>query len=369
MAAVYIHIPFCKSRCKYCDFYSTTLLGRRAEYIEALLAEIAMRTDEIGENIPTIYFGGGTPSLLEVADIQRILSTLLPSTQSDTAMDREITLEANPGDLTIDKLQALRRLGINRLSIGIQSLDDNLLHMIGRRHTAAEAITAVNWAREAGFDNISVDLMYGLPGQTIEQWIHDIDTVLTLRPEHISCYCLSYEDGTPLTRMLSRGEISEVDEETENAMYDTLCDKLQQAGYFRYEVSNFALPGRQSRHNSSYWNHTPYVGLGAGAHSYSQDVRSWNISDIEAYIQASLARSLLRESEKLDEEALHTEQVMLGLRTALGIDPDLVADRQPELNRYIAQGLLTFQQHPSGQRICTTQEGLHILNRIIQDLI
>lgn len=369
MAAVYIHIPFCKSRCLYCDFYSTTLLGRRTEYVDALLAEIAMRTDEIGENIPTIYFGGGTPSLLAVEDIERILSALLLAVHSTAELEREITLEANPGDLTTDKLQSLREMGINRLSIGIQSLDDNLLRAIGRRHTAGEAMTVVQWAREAGFDNISVDLMYGLPGQTMEQWAKDLDTILSLHPEHISCYCLSYEDNTPLARMLNRGEIREVDEETENAMYDILCNKLQQAGYLHYEVSNFALPGRESRHNSSYWNHTPYVGLGAGAHSFSNNARSWNMADLEAYIQASLARSLHRESETLDEEAIHTERIMLGLRTANGIDPNLVSDKQTELNRYIEQGLLTIQSQTSGERICATQPGLHILNRIIQDLI
>lgn len=357
MIGVYIHIPFCKSRCKYCDFYSTTLLDQREQYVEALLREITSLSslrDTLspkGEReIGTIYFGGGTPSLLEVEQIERILSPLIPPSREGV----EITLEANPGDLTLEKLQALRAIGINRLSIGIQSFQDELLRTIGRRHTATEAIEAVLMARQAGFDNLSIDLMYGLPGQTEALWHADIEQALALQPEHISCYCLSYEEGTVLTRMLERGEIEETDEDTANRMYDYLCEQLKAHGYEHYEVSNFALPGRRSRHNSNYWNNTPYIGLGAGAHSYDGTRRYWNTGDITGWKQ---------EYEVLTDEDRHTEAIMLGLRTAEGIGKKLVDSSKAQA--FLAQGLLREEK---GHYIAT-QQGLHILNRIIEDLI
>lgn len=362
---IYLHIPFCKSRCRYCDFFSTTLLARRHEYVDALLREIEQRRGEMHAGIRTIYFGGGTPSLLETADIRRILDALLSPLGDEHTDPVEVTLEANPGDLTTDKLRALRAIGINRLSVGIQSFDDNLLQRIGRRHTAAQAVRAVQEARDAGFTNISIDLIYGLPTQTMALWEQDIHIALSLRPEHISCYCLSYENDTALTRMLERGEITAIDDDTENRMYDRLCDLLRNHGYEHYEVSNFALPGFYSQHNSSYWNHTPYVGLGAGAHSFDGSTRSWNPDDLDIYINNILARSLQRESERLDAEALHTEQIMLGLRTAQGIPAALVADRPTVVQAYVNRHMLAIDH----DTIRATQQGLHLLNRIIEDLV
>lgn len=372
---IYIHVPFCKSRCKYCDFYSTTLLDLREQYVEALLKEIEqVRSGQLaypplgGWGGSTIYFGGGTPSLLEVGQIETILTALrnplLTSPEGEEQV--EITLEANPGDLTLEKLQALHAIGINRLSMGIQSFQDELLRTIGRRHTAAQAIEAVQMARQAGFDNLSIDLMYGLPGQTEAQWHADIEQALALRPEHISCYCLSYEEGTVLTRMLEQGEIEEVDDDTANRMYDYLCEQLKAHGYKHYEVSNFALPSRHSRHNSSYWNNTPYIGLGAGAHSYDGTRRYWNIGDIRAYIAAMNGngdKAAICEAELLTDEDRHTEAVMLGLRTSDGIDKNLVDSHK--VQAFLAQGLL---REKKGHYIATRQ-GLHILNRIIEDLI
>ena len=249
MAGLYIHIPFCKSRCLYCDFFSTTLLERQEAYIEAVCKELAQRQDETGEAIETVYIGGGTPSTLDI-------STLSALNQHITSIQNplEITMEMNPGDSSLQYIQALRQMGINRLSIGIQSFQDDLLRQIGRRHTASQAIETVRMTQEAGFDNISIDLMYALPTQTMKQWKADIETAISLNVQHISSYGLMYEEGTELTRQLEAGDIAMLDEDEENAMYDYLCERLRQAGFVHYEVSNFALPGREAKHNSNYWN-------------------------------------------------------------------------------------------------------------------
>ena len=359
MKGVYVHIPFCKSRCSYCDFFSTTQLERREEYVQALLKEIAARVPE-DEEITTIYFGGGTPSTLETGQIERLLNALLAKTPT---IPSEITLEANPGDLTKEKLTALHAMGINRLSIGIQSFEDDQLQRIGRRHNAAQARQAVRDAQAAGFDNISIDLIYALPGETITTWQQDINEALALKVQHISCYCLSYEPGTPLTNQLNAGRIMSVGEETENAMFDELCDSLTTNGFIHYEVSNFALPNRQSKHNSSYWNNTPYIGLGAGAHSYDGPKRRWNIADLAAYVKGIISDSTYWEEEVLTEEQKEIEHIMLGLRTSEGITltEALRAKAQP----LVEKGLLTIRD----EHLVATQSGLHILNRIIEQLI
>lgn len=356
MAGIYVHIPFCKRRCLYCDFFSTTMLERREEYMTAILQEIAQRKDEASEPIRTIYIGGGTPSTLEAADIARILETI------GTQDAREITMELNPGDATEAYMRAIRQAGINRLSIGIQSFKDNLLSLIGRRHTAQQAIEAVRMARQAGFDNLSIDLMYALPTQTMKDWKEDIETALSLGIQHISTYGLMYEEGTALTRMRDKGELEPMDEETENALYDYLCERLQQAGFVHYEVSNFALPGKEAMHNSAYWDHTPYIGIGAGAHSLTGRVRSWNPDDLEAYIKGVTGDGLQVTGETLTETDLYNERIMLGLRTRKGVAKEAI---QGDVQPWIDQELL---QNQDG-RIRATQQGLHILNRIIESLM
>lgn len=374
MAGIYIHIPFCKSRCKYCDFFSTTHLEKRAQYVAALLEEWRMRAHEVKEPVHTIYIGGGTPSMLDDSSLQMIIeairresslnSTAISGTlQGDEAKLQEITMEANPGDITLERAQAWRRMGINRLSIGVQSMDDELLQLIGRRHTAEQARKAVAAAQAAGFDNISIDLMYALPSQTMEQWQKDVAEALQMGVQHISTYGLIYEESTVLMTLLDHGVIEAVDEDTEMQMYDYLVEQLAANNFEHYEVSNFALPNRQSRHNSSYWNNTPYIGLGAGAHSYDGQVRQWNISDLDTYIAQSMAHQLQPEKEVLSEEQRHTERVMLGLRTNSGIGIDEI-DRS-KAQPYIAQGMLIEKDN----RIVATTKGYHILNRIIEDLI
>ena len=377
MSGIYIHIPFCKSRCAYCDFFSTTQLSRREAYVDALCKEAKRRLatlDSKGSTpnpITTIYFGGGTPSLLSPDQIARILHTI------DAPQAIEVTLEANPGDLTPNYLRAVREAGVNRLSIGIQSFDDEVLRLIGRRHTAAEAKAAVKAAKAAGFDNISIDLIYGIPSQystlnsQLSAWEAQIEQALQLGVQHISTYCLSYEEGTRMTRMLEQGEINEVDEDTENAMYDLLVSQLKEAGFEHYEVTNFALSGYRSKHNSSYWNRTPYIGLGAGAHSYDgARTRSWNPDNLEEYIRAqemeetphSESASTMATYETLTDTDLYNERIMLGLRTAEGIAIEELHDTALA-TPFIERGLL----RQTDNRFIATISGIHILNRIIED--
>ena len=355
MTGIYVHIPFCKTRCKYCDFFSTTDLEKRAQYVNALLTEWQDRSIE-PSTISTIYIGGGTPSTLQLEYLQAIVGKW-------KVEGVEVTLEANPGDITQEKAHAWRRMGINRLSIGIQTFDDDLLRLIGRRHTAEQARQAVTIAQEAGFDNISIDLMYALPSQTMEQWQKDVQLALHLGIQHISTYGLIYEDGTALTKLLMDNRLQPVDENLEMRMYDYLVEQLAANGFLHYEVSNFALPGRHSRHNSSYWNDTPYLGLGAAAHSYDGQHRQWNIADLDGYIRQTLAHQLSPEIEHLSDEDRHTERVMLGLRTSQG-----VAKADIDMHKakpYLEQGLL----EDKGDRVSATTQGFHILNRIIEDLV
>ena len=272
-------------------------------------------------------------------------------------------MEANPGDITEEKVRAWREMGINRLSIGIQSFHDELLQLIGRRHNAEQARKAVATAQAAGFDNISIDLMYALPSQTMEMWKKDVAEALQLGVQHISTYGLIYEEGTALTTLLDHGVIEAVDEDTEMQMYDYIVAELTAQGYIHYEVSNFALPNCESQHNSSYWNDTPYIGLGAGAHSYDGQCRSWNISDLDSYIAQANAHQLQPETERLTDEQRHTERVMLSLRTNKGVAMEDIDSHKAQA--YIQQGLLK----EVGTRVVATTKGFHILNRIIEDLV
>lgn len=332
------------------------MLERREEYVAALVKEIAARKDEAGEPIRTVYIGGGTPSTLTPQDIARIVKAV----GIDEA--EEVTMELNPGDASPAYMQALRNIGIDRLSIGIQSFQDDLLQLIGRRHDAQQAIDAVRMAQEAGFGNLSIDLMYALPTQTMEKWQADIETAIGLGVQHISSYGLIYEDGTALTQAVEKGELEAIDEDTENAMYDALCERLKQAGFVHYEVSNFALPGYEAKHNSRYWDHTPYIGVGAGAHTYMPPVRCWNKDDLEGYIKGEE----VRESETLTEKDLYNEGIMLGLRTSRGIVDPLSVHSRKQIEEYIRKGLL---RKTEDGRIVATQEGIHLLNRIIEDLM
>ncbi|MDE5915376.1 MAG: radical SAM family heme chaperone HemW, partial [Duncaniella sp.] len=262
---LYIHVPFCHSKCAYCDFYSTPRKEWMEAYTDALINEWHVRSETFEEAVDTLYFGGGTPSSLPPQLFKRIIDAL----DLDPRLLREATVEANPEDVTADWVRFIvNETPLRRVSMGIQSFDDSELHTVGRRHTAARAIEAVETLRAEGIANISCDLIYGLPGQDMKSWERSLSTLTGLRPEHISAYLLSYEPGTRLSVMLDQGKITETPDEVVEAMYALLCETTAKEGYRHYEISNFALPGKEAIHNSSYWDGSPYIGLGPGAHSW-----------------------------------------------------------------------------------------------------
>lgn len=372
MAGIYIHIPFCKQRCLYCAFYSSTLHSRQQEYCDALCLELKMRNNYIKGIVDTIYLGGGTPSTLTLEQLRKILLTIRDNyTLSPSA---EITIEANPDDLTPEYLATLRSLSFNRLSMGIQSFDDTQLKALGRRHTAERARQAVKDAKAAGFNNISIDLMFALPSSTSKQWQQSIQEAIDLHPTHISAYNLTYEEETPLYRALQRGNIEAVDEEENLKQFGMLIEQLTAAGYRHYEISNFALPGYESRHNSSYWHDIPYLGCGAAAHSYNGESRRWNIADITRYIDGINSGTPLYETEQLTIAEQYNDAILTRLRTADGIPVALIKEKYGnELCNYM---LRNAAPHISASRLkelqghlILTREGLFISDAIIRDLI
>ena len=373
MAGIYIHIPFCKQRCNYCAFYSTTLYNIRERYVDALCKEILMRK-EYAANAPieTIYFGGGTPSTLTMEQLQKICNTIYDvHSVSPTA---EVTIECNPDDLTPEFLTQLRRLPFNRISMGVQSFNDTQLKRLGRRHNSEKARQAVKNAREAGYDNISIDLIFALPGSTLSDWEHDLESAIALRPDHLSAYNLTYEEGTPLQRALERGDFAELSEEENVEQFQMLITKLKEAGYRHYEISNFALPGRESRHNSSYWNDTPYIGCGAAAHSYNGTSRQWNIADIQEYIKGIESNNPNFEIEELTEEERYNDTILTRLRTAKGLPLAWIKER-------FSEKLYNYMQHAAEKEIALgnlkevdghlslTEKGIFISDAVIREFI
>lgn len=315
---LYLHFPFCSSRCIYCGFYSTTQLQRRDEYADAIVSELAMRAREKFRNPTTIYFGGGTPSVLTPRQLSHIIDGIKRIV--DISKVREWTMECNPDDVSTDMAQWIASSPINRVSMGIQTFHDDRLAWLRRRHDSLQARQAVERLRQAGVGNISIDLMFGFPGETLSEWDDDITKAIELRPEHISAYSLMYDEGTPLHKMRERGEVEETGEETYIAMYDTLTRRLSNAGYVHYEISNFCLPGYESVHNSSYWDATPYLGIGAAAHSYDRDRRWWNVSCLDTYLRMVASRQLPTGGEEvIDATTQYNDTVTTALRTRRGI--------------------------------------------------
>ena len=366
---LYIHIPYCHQKCTYCAFYSLPTRQSRQPYIDALCLELASRRSEQHHPIRTIYFGGGTPSILAIDQLQQIITTL--QRHYDTSALQEATLEANPEDLTPSTLSQLADLKFfNRLSIGIQSFNNSDLRMLNRHHTGDQAISAVLAAHQAGFRNISIDLMYGLPDETPERWQQDLDKALSLHVPHISAYHLSYEEGTPLWQMRQRGEVREADENDSVAYFRMLRRALLDAGYIHYEISNFALPGHQAIHNSSYWSGEPYLGIGPGAHSYDGTNRCWNKPDLLGYLKGD---SIIEEETLTDDER-YDEYIMTRLRTARGIDFDEIArlfgeEKKRYCSRRAQPHIKSHRLHvtPDG-RLALTEEGIFVSDGIIADL-
>ena len=374
MPGLYLHIPFCQSRCLYCDFYSTTQQALRDRYVHALCEEMRQRSGTFS----TVYLGGGTPSQLTHGQLDRLFDAIhLYNKVEDGA---EITVECNPDDCSPTQLQHLRSLGVNRLSLGIQTFDDGMLRFLRRRHNAAQALRAVHDAQDAGFQNISIDLMFGFPQSyhsqhslhpTLSTFASDLTKALSLGIQHLSAYSLMYEEGTPLTRLRDSGEVRECDEETSLAMYEMLLDRTAEAGFEHYEISNFALPGYRSRHNSSYWNDVPYVGLGAGAHSYDGKHRLFHPDDLEAYLRNPL--NLVVETLTHDEH--YNEYVMTRLRTCEGVHlptllqhfgPDLYQDFLACARPHLQTGRLV---EDSEQNIRLSRSGIFVSDDIMSDFM
>ena len=434
MAGLYIHIPFCESRCIYCSFYSTTSLKLRDDYVDALCKEMELRPipSALGarESIRTIYLGGGTPSQLTGSQLIRLFEAIrknylpdgfqdglsngfqngssdgfqdessdgfhdeLPNEQKVLCPKMEITMECNPDDVTEEFCETLQQLPINRVSMGAQTFSEHRLRFLHRRHNAAEVRTAIERLRRIGIRNISIDLMFGFPNETLTDWQSDIDAAIQLGVEHISAYSLMYEEGTALYRMLEQGKIEEIDEETSRQMYELLISRLTEAGYEHYEISNFARPGKRSRHNSSYWHEIPYIGIGAAAHSYKRRdkngendetgslsacsplevIRSWNVDDIREYISRINQGELPSESETLDLNTRYNDLITTALRTSDGINikkmeqefgTELAKKMMQEAEKHMARGLMKI----TDGNLSLTHQGLYISDDVMSDFM
>jgi len=363
MTGIYIHWPFCSGFCIYCDFYSESHSPRMTEYCEALSREIQARKGFFRDAaIPsTLYFGGGTPSLVPVDQLEGVVRSV--KSEFGVSDFEEFTIEANPDDVTLEKLLAWREMGVNRLSLGVQSFCDAHLKWMRRRHDSERAKEAFRAAREAGFENVSIDLIFGYAGLTLQEWEATIRTALQLRPEHISCYQMSLESGSSLGEMAARGEYLEPSQESCAQQYSLLQRMLGEAGYLQYEISNFALPGRESRHNSLYWAGGAYLGLGAAAHSYDgRRTRSWNIADLAGYICAAAQNVTV---ETLSDRDLANERVMLSLRTAKGLE----LSRIPAENQLLAEEMISRGElEITGSRVRIPQSRLFVSDAIISRL-
>lgn len=372
MAGIYIHIPFCKSRCIYCGFYSTTLLDLRKKYINAVCREMELRKNYIREPFSTIYLGGGTPSLLDEAELTKLF--LYINNVYDVDRNAEITMECNPDDITPEFTNMLSRLPINRVSMGAQTFADSRLRLLHRRHNSDEVKHAVKLLREAGIKNISIDLMFGFPDESLNQWKEDISAALALNVEHISAYSLMYEEDTPLWKMLDTGKVKEIDEELSLTMFKELVCQLTDAGYEHYEISNFARPGYRSRHNSSYWHQVPYIGLGAAAHSFDLNSRQWNVADLKLYIEEINNGIIPMEREELDNDTTFNDIITTALRTSDGINLNALETRLDKRYRntlisaagkHLEQGLLEIRH----DRLRLTSEGIFISDMVMSDLM
>lgn len=373
MAGIYIHVPFCKTRCIYCDFYTRTDMSPKHNYVSAVCREIELRRDYISnEIVKTIYFGGGTPSQLSYGDFQRIFDTIRAN--FTVASDAEITMEANPDDLDAKYIETLRGLPFNRLSIGIQSFDDNELKFLKRRHSAERAIDAVSLCKSSGYNNISIDLMYGLPNQTMDIWQRNLEQAINLDVQHISSYHLIYEQGTRLYRLFRLGDVKPVDEDLSVQMFSTMIDSLSDAGFQHYEISNFARNGLYSKHNSSYWLGEKYLGLGPAAHSFDGQNRAWNIASISKYAEGIGQGSPAVETEYLDKNTGYNDFILTGMRTMWGVNLVVLENRfgtsmkdycMKNVRKYINQGFVANNDNV----LKLTREGIFISDGIMSDLM
>lgn len=373
MAGIYLHIPFCKKRCVYCDFFSSTRSEMKKSYVDALCKELVQRKEYVDhETIETVYFGGGTPSQLDEEDFCKVFDAI--RTHYVLSPNMEITVEANPDDLSPEYIRMLRRFPFNRLSMGVQTFRDETLKLLHRRHSDVQAIEAYQECRKAGFENISIDLMYGLPNETIDDWESDLAQALELRPEHISAYHLIYEEGTELWRLRELHKVDEANEDLSVELFSRLIHRLKAAGYEHYEISNFCLPGKFSRHNSSYWTGKTYLGCGASAHSYNGTSRQWNVSSLDEYISCTSAGTPCSEIEELDLYTRYNDFVITSIRTSWGMSLPTLRERfgsvlydyclrmaVPHLKRGVLE---TVDNH-----LRLTESGIFVSDGIMSDML
>jgi oxygen-independent coproporphyrinogen-3 oxidase len=360
MAGIYVHIPFCKKRCTYCDFhFSTTFSTYREKLIQAICLELSLRSSEL-MNVPiqSLYFGGGTPSLLTAEELQSIVHSVRLNYQ--LLEHAEITFEVNPEDANVDNLKAWKEVGINRLSIGLQSFQASDLSWMNRSHSTDEGEMAVRMAQKQGFDNISIDLIYGLPDLSNEQWLHHLERALKLNVQHISAYCLTIESKTALEHFVNNGKLKRPTEDQQGEQFDLLVRTLKQAGFEQYEISNFAKDQKYARHNSSYWNFTSYVGVGPSAHSFNGNQRRWNIANNSKYYQQVGKDDDWFEEETLSPTEKWNEFFLTGLRTKWGVLKEnmedlggMTADEYKLLTTYVETGFI-FEEV---DRLVLTEKG------------
>lgn len=370
MAGIYLHIPFCRKACHYCNFHFSTSASNTTEMTDAILREASIRQQYLQEPVDTIYFGGGTPSLLSTADLERMLRTL--RTLFNVSPDAEVTLETNPDDISVARLQDWKQIGINRLSIGIQSFFDEDLQWMNRAHDAAQARQSLELATGV-FNNITIDLIYGTPTLSDERWQQNVGTAIALNIPHLSCYALTVEPKTALDTMIRQGKKVDVDTEKQARHFELLMQWTQAAGYEHYEISNFAKPGYRSRHNSSYWQGKPYLGLGPSAHSFNGKEREWNIANNALYLKSIAGDMVPSEKEVLTPVQRLNEYIMTSLRTMEGLSLSYIEDHwnaaaataiKKDAAIFLGEGNMTA----SGDRLILTAKGRLLADGIAADL-
>lgn len=371
MAGIYIHIPFCKQACHYCNFHFSTGTGNRDAMTNAIVKEIEIRKHTLRSPIETIYFGGGTPSILDAASIDAMIQTIYR--HYNISSHTEITLEANPDDITKTKAGDWKSMGINRFSIGIQSFSNQHLQWMNRAHNALQSLACIETIRHTGFENFSIDLIYGTPGQSMDDWDKDLEQAIDLEIPHLSCYALTVEQETPLFHLIKKGEKENTNSDLQAEEFQLLVSKTRSAGYRHYEISNFALPGMESKHNSSYWSGKPYLGFGPSAHSFHDLTRSWNISNNIEYIRSIEKNERSFESEQLSENDMFNEYIMTHLRLDEGVSSNWIKENlgndqlekiESKLLRHIESGNVI--NTPEGWKL--TDQGKFLADGIAADL-
>jgi oxygen-independent coproporphyrinogen-3 oxidase len=373
MAGIYIHVPFCRKRCHYCDFFKSTDFSSKERILQAFKKELESRSAELSSDlVNTIYLGGGTPSTLHHNELKDILVDI--GNNYKLSPEAEITMEANPDDLSQAKLTVLREMGYNRLSMGIQSFAEADLKLMNRRHGALQALQSVKWAKNAGFQNISIDLIYGLPNQSLEEWERNVSIAVELDVQHISAYHLTYHEGTNFYEQLKLGKLQELPDELSLSQFEVMLDVLKQAGFEHYEISNFCKPGFYSKHNSAYWKNEKYMGIGPSAHSFDLVQRRWNVSSIAEYLKGLDRGDSYFETEILSEQDRYNDYMITGLRTIWGISETYIRSNFTELyfaqfekmkNKYLELDYLAIRN----DSICLTPKGFFISDQIMQDFM